>query len=133
MKRTINIVMMLSVSITIFAQQPKKTTTVKRAETKYNEAVKTKQYIVQVESNSLAQESLKELNDTSLNDSEREIYINNYRHSLRNGNPNSKKKSYDLTQEENNKEILDLSKSPKLNKRAKQTCIAMYERMTKDK
>ena len=130
MKKTICTTLMLSISLIAFSQTPKKTNTVIKAETKYNEAVKTQQYLAAKESNDLAKESLIKLNDTTLSESEREIHINNYRKSTRNGNPAIKKKSYDLTKEENEKEILDLSKSPKFNKKAKQTCIAMHKKMT---
>ena len=130
MKKTFYTTLMLTSSLITFSQAPKKTTTVIKAETKYNEAVKTQQYLAAKESNDLAKESLIKLNDTTLSESEREIHINNYRKSIRNGNAAIKKKSYDLTKEENEKEVLDLSKSPKFNKKAKQTCIAMHKKMT---
>jgi len=125
MKKIILIVSIISIAQTTFSQQSKKTTTTTKKEVMMKNGVNNYNANVAKESNAVGQDALNSLKDTSLTDSEREVYINNYRHGIRNGNPAIKKKSYDLTDKENYDELMKLSKSPKFNKKTQAVCVKM--------
>ena len=127
MKTTILTLSMVTTTILMFGQQPQKKTTLTNKEKIQHAAVNEYGVRVQNENNQMAADALKKLKDTTLSTSERKVYIDNYRKSVRNGNPAIKKKSFDLTTEETLAEYTELSKSQKFNKKTQQTCLQMRQ------
>jgi hypothetical protein len=125
MKKTIIITFALSTSFVGFAQQPQQKPTLTKKEQATQAVVKEYGVRVQNEENQIATDMLLKLKDTSISKSDRKIYIDSYRHSVRNGNPSVKKKSYDLTTQENYTELITLSKSSKFNKQTQVVCLDM--------